>query len=69
MAAVGHHLWLGHIGKRGDPCAGIGSIRTGTDQGFGLCAQRFGPKLYDHGPSAAISIPKPGIFAIVSKKP
>src|SRR5512138_3917617 len=64
VATIGNHLWLGQVGNRGDPFGGIGSIRTRTEHCFGLLAHRFGPKLYDNGPSAAI--PKPGIFAIVS---
>src|SRR5262249_55147608 len=66
VATIGNQLWLGQVGNRGDPFGGIGSIRTRPEHGFGLFAQRFGPKLYDNGPAAAI--PKPGIFAIVSNK-
>jgi hypothetical protein len=66
VATLGNHLWLGQGGNRGDPFGGIGSRRTRTEHCCGLLAHRFGPTLYDNGPSAAI--PKPGIFAIVSKR-
>jgi hypothetical protein len=67
VATLGNHLWLGQGGNRGDPFGGIGSRRTRTEHCCGLLAHRFGPTLYDNGPSAAI--PKPGIFAIVSPIP
>src|SRR6266511_243971 len=66
IAAVGNHLWRGQVGNRGNPFAGIGSIRTWTEHGFILLVPMSGPKLYAKGSSGAI--PKPGKDAIVSTK-
>src|SRR5712692_3417436 len=67
IAAVGNNLWLGQVGNRGNPFAGIGSIRTRTKHGFALLVPMWGPKVYDTGSSGAI--PKPGKDAIVSREP
>src|SRR2546425_3969046 len=66
VATIGNHLWLGQVGNRGNPFAGIGSIRPRTEHSFILRARMLGPPLYDRGPSRAI--PKPGKDAIVSKR-
>ena len=64
VATIGNHLWLGQVGNRGNPFAGIGSIRTRTKHGFALLVLMLEPQLYDKGSSGAI--PKPGKDAIVS---
>src|SRR6266487_1055063 len=51
-------LWRWHVGNRGDPFGGIGSIRTRTEHSFVLHAHMLGLELYDKGPSGAIA--KPG---------
>ena len=38
VATLEHHLWLGQVGNRGDPCGRIGSICTRTAHCFGLLA-------------------------------
>src|SRR5713226_5931122 len=67
IAAGGNNLWLGQVGNRKNPFAGIGAIRTGTKHGFVLLVLILGPKLYTTYPSEAI--PKPGKDAIVSANP
>src|SRR5712691_11205220 len=66
-APVRDDLWRWHVGNRGHPFGGIGSIRTRTKHGFALLVPMLGPKLYDTGSSGAI--PKLGKDAIVSKIP
>src|SRR6266849_8008208 len=58
-------LWRWHVGTRGHPFGGIGSIRTRTEHGLVLRARMLGRELYDKCPSGAI--PKPGKDAIVSE--
>ena len=36
VATLGNHLWLGQVGNRGHPFAGIRSIRTWTKHGVAL---------------------------------
>src|SRR2546423_4396936 len=67
VATIGNHLWLGQVGNRGHPFAGIGSIRTRTKHGFALLVLMLEPQGYDKGSSGAIL--KPGKDAIVSKIP
>src|SRR2546426_4833838 len=66
VATIGNHLWLGQVGNRGHPFAGIGSIRTRTKHGFALLVLMLEPQGYDKGSSGAIL--KPGKDAIVSYK-
>jgi len=47
VATVGDALRLGHVSGRRDPCARVGSVRTGTEHRVALLAQWFGPELYD----------------------
>src|SRR4029453_5375094 len=65
VATIGNNLWLGQVGNRGNPFAGIGSIRPRTEHSCVLRARMLGPQLYDRDLSRAI--PKPGKDAIDSK--
>ena len=62
VATIGNNLWLGQVGNRGHPFAGIGSIRPWTEHSCVLRARMLGPQLYDRDLSRAI--PKPGNDAI-----
>src|SRR5215471_7032914 len=63
-ATIGDDLWRWQVCNRGNPFAGIGSIRTRTEHGCGLLACIVRAALYDTCPTGAI--PKPGKDAIVS---
>src|SRR5215831_6192068 len=47
VATVGDDLRLGQVSGHRDPCARVGSVRTGTEHRVALLAQWFGPELYD----------------------
>src|SRR4029434_6967524 len=43
VATIGNNLWLGQVGNRGHPFAGIGSRRPRTEHGIVLLARLLGP--------------------------
>src|SRR5215831_13947697 len=47
VATVGDDLRLGQVSGHHDPCARVGSVRTGTEHRVALLAQWFGPELCD----------------------